>query len=107
MRLLAMSDVERKRKQREYEAMLRTDKEREERKLKEDRERQRINKDLERARILNMAVAKQKEKRDYDQKAIEDKQDLHIKELERQKRVEYRIFNNLPPDPDDENPLLT
>ena len=102
-----MSDVERKRKQREYEAMLRTDKEREERKLKEDRERQRINKDQERARILNMAVAKQREKRDFDQKAIEDKQDLHIKELERQKRVEYRIFNNLPPDPDDENPLLT
>ncbi len=49
-----MSDVERKRKQREYEAMLRTDKEREERKLKEDRERQRIAKEQDRARILNM-----------------------------------------------------
>jgi hypothetical protein len=101
-----MSDVEKKRKQREYEATLRTDREREERKLKEDKERQRINKDLDRSRILNMAVAKQREKKDFDQKAIEDKQDLHIKELERQKRIEYRIFNNLAPDPDDEKPLI-
>ncbi len=101
-----MSDVEKKRKQREYEAMLRTDKEREERKIKEERDRQRIKQEQDRARILNMAVAKQREKRDFDQKTIEDKQDLHIKELERQKRVEYRIFNNLPPDPDDEKPLI-
>lgn len=99
-----MSDVERRRKQREYEAMLRDDKEREERKKKEARDRIRIKQDLDRARILEMAASKQKEKREYDQKAIEAKQEAHIKELERQKRIEYRIFNNLPPDPDDELP---
>ncbi len=102
-----MSDVERKRKQREYEAMIRTDKEREERKIKEERDRQRIKHEQDRARILNIAVTKQREKRDFDQKAIENKQDSHIKELERQKRVEYRLFNNLPPDPDDENPIVS
>jgi hypothetical protein len=102
-----MSDVERRRKQREYEAMIRTDKEREERKIKEERDRQRIKADQDRARILEMAVNKQREKRDSDQKAIELKQESHIKELERQKRVEYRIFNNLPPDPEDEKPIVT
>jgi ribosomal protein L16/L10AE len=105
MRLLAMSDVERRRKQREYEAMLREDKEREERKKKEARERMRQKQDMDRARILEMAASKQKERRDFDQKAIEAKQDAYIKELERQKRIEYRIFNNLPPDPEDELPI--
>jgi hypothetical protein len=99
-----MSDVERRRKQREYEAMLRDDKEREERKKKEERERFRIKQDMDRARILSMAAAKQKERREGDQRAIEAKQEAHIKELERQKRIEYRIFNNLPPDPEDELP---
>ena len=102
-----MSDVERRRKQREYEAMIRTDQEREERKIKEERDRKRIKADQDRARILEMAVTKQREKRDFDQKAIELKQEAHIKELERQKRVEYRIFNNLPPDPEDEEPIVT
>lgn len=101
-----MSDVERRRKQREYEAMVRTDQERAERKLKEERDRQRIKQDQDRARILAMAAAKQKERRDFDQKAIEAKQELAIKELERLKRIEYRIFNNLPPDPEDEIPLV-
>jgi len=100
-----MSDVERRRKQREYEAMIRTDKERAERKIKEERERQRIKQDQDRARILGMAVTKQREKRDFDQKEINAKQELRIKELERQKRIEYRIFNNLPPDPEDEIPI--
>jgi len=102
-----MSDIERRRKQREYEAMLRTDQEREERKIKEARERARIKQDQDRARIIGMAANKQKEKREGDQKAIELKQESHIKELERQKRVEYRLFNNLPPDPDDEFPIET
>jgi hypothetical protein len=102
-----MSDVERRRKQREYEAMLREDKEREERKKKEARERMRIKQDIDRARILEMAASKQKERREYDQKAIEAKQEAHIKELERLKRIEYRIFNNLPPDPEDELPIET
>lgn len=100
-----MSDVERRRKQREYEAMIRTDKERAERKLKEEKDRQRIKQDQDRARILAMAAGKQREKRESDQKAIEIKQDNRIKELERLKRIEYRIFNNLPPDPEDDIPF--
>lgn len=100
-----MSDVERRRKQREYEAMIRTDKEREERKKKEERDRQRIKQDQDRARILEMAANKQKERRESDLKVIEARQELRIKELERQRRVEYRILNNLPPDPSDDTAI--
>lgn len=92
-----MSDVEKKRKEREIEANRRTDAERAERRMQEERERQRERKNQERQRMMDIAVAKQREKRTIDQKETEDKQDARFKELEAQKTMEERIARGLPP----------
>lgn len=59
-----MPNVEQIRKRREEEARKREEQLREERKRQEEKERMRHKQELERKRVMDMAVAKQKERKD-------------------------------------------